>query len=80
MKRFASDKEKEKPTPVLKDNDWTDKQRTIKLGPDARTRFLEILERDVAVRYTTLARTHTHTHTWTPQSPPHPHALLPPVN
>lgn len=45
--RSASDKEKSKDLPTLKDNDFTNDGVTIDVGPEAKKRFVDILTADV---------------------------------
>eukprot|EP00041_Stephanoeca_diplocostata_P033559 m.1113028 g.1113028 ORF g.1113028 m.1113028 type:complete len:365 (+) comp24363_c0_seq1:309-1403(+) len=45
--REASDREKEKDVPTLKDMDFIERREKLRLGADAKIAFLEILKRDV---------------------------------
>jgi len=48
--REASDKEKHKDTPVLKDTDFHGHHEKLRIGPDARKAFVEVVHRDAEVR------------------------------
>ena len=47
MDRSASDKEKSKANPTLKDNDFNDLAQKVDLGSDAKANILEMLKSDV---------------------------------
>eukprot|EP00038_Savillea_parva_P013988 m.9774 g.9774 ORF g.9774 m.9774 type:complete len:354 (+) comp2675_c0_seq1:311-1372(+) len=44
--REASDKEKGKDAPVLKDADWHGHEEKLRIGPEARKKFIDVVRRD----------------------------------
>ena len=54
MDREASDKEKEKELPTLKDNDFVKDGTKVIIGDDAKERLMETLTADVEVAYLNL--------------------------
>lgn len=47
--RAASDKEKGKDAPILKDADFHGREEKLRIGPEARAAFIEVVRRDAEV-------------------------------
>lgn len=47
--RGASDKEKDKDAPVLKDSDFHGHHEKLRIGPEARAALIEVVRRDAEV-------------------------------